>query len=419
MHSRTASAAAILLVFGLFALPDADGREWTRFRGPNGQGQSDAVTIPTEWTAQDVNWQIDLPGIGHSSPVIWDQKLFVASAKPDTGARVLFCIRTTDGHKLWEKELAGSTHGLHPQNTYASSTPSCDGEHVYFAWATPEQYNLAAFDHAGNQIWQRNLGACTSKHGFGTSPIVYDDMVIITNDQDGESWVAAVDRKSGETCWKIPREQQRPQNASYSTPLILTREGREPELILHSWAHGISSHDPRTGSVNWEATVFDRRPVSSPVLVAGLIVGSCGDGAGTNSVVAIRPGDSNGKKAEIAYKIPRAGAPYVPTLVAADDLLFLWKDDGVLTCLDAASGKQHYRQRVGGQYHSSPIRVGDRIFCLSADSEMVVIAASKEYQILARNKVADDLSRATPAVADGRMYVRTQSKLFSIGGKKG
>jgi outer membrane protein assembly factor BamB len=419
MHLRTALAAAILLAIGVFAVQDADGREWTRFRGPNGQGQSDATTIPTEWTKQDVNWEIGLSGLGHSSPVIWDEKLFVASAKPESGTRLLFCVRTTDGRILWQKELAGSTHGLHPQNTYASSTPACDGEHVYFAWATPDQYNLAAFDHSGNLVWERNLGACANKHGFGTSPIVYEDMVIITNDQDGESWVAALDRKNGETRWKIPREQQRPQNASYSTPLIYTRDGRETELILHSWAHGISSHDPRTGSLNWEATVFDRRPVSSPVLVAGLIVGSCGDGAGTNSVVAIRPGDANGKQAEIAYKIPRAGAPYVPTLLAADDLLFLWKDDGVLTCLDAASGKQHYRERVGGQYHSSPIRVGERIFCLSADSEMVVIAASKEYQILARNKVADDVSRATPAVADGRMYVRTQSKLFSIGGKRG
>ncbi len=305
MPSRAALGTALLLVVGFLASDFAIGHEWTRFRGPNGQGQSDAATIPSEWSKQDVNWDINLPGLGHSSPVVWGDKVFVASAQPESGERLLFCVRTTDGDVLWQKKLSGSTHGLHAQNTYASSTPACDAEHVYFAWAMPDQYNLAAYDHKGNEVWRRNLGTYTGKHGFGTSPIVHEDMVIITNDQDGDSWVAAVDRKSGEIRWKVPREQETPQNASYSTPLIYTAGGREPELILHSWAHGISSHDPKTGRVNWEATVFDRRPVSSPVLVAGLIVGSCGDGAGTNSVVALRPGDANGKKPEVAYKIPR------------------------------------------------------------------------------------------------------------------
>ncbi len=331
MPSRTALGTALLLVFAFLAVHRATGHEWTRFRGPNGQGQSDAATIPSEWTKQDVNWDIELPGLGHSSPVIWGDKVFVASTNRKAAPVCCFVFApptaTCFGTRNYPEARTACTHKTPMPQARPPATPSmCTSPG---RCRTTTTWRLSTMQ--GNEVWRRNLGTYTGKHGFGTSPIIHEDMVIITNDQDGESWVAAVDRKSGETRWKIPREQETPQNASYSTPLIYTAGGREPELILHSWAHGISSHDPKTGRVNWEATVFDRRPVSSPVLVAGLIVGSCGDGAGTNSVVALRPGDGNGKKPEVAYKIPRAGAPYVPTLIAADDLLYLWKDDGVLT----------------------------------------------------------------------------------------
>jgi outer membrane protein assembly factor BamB len=394
-------------------------QEWTRFRGPNGSGQSDATTIPTKWTDSDYNWKIDLPGIGHSSPVIWGDKLFVTSADPKQGTRMLFAVRTSDGKVLWEKEYTASTNPLHAQNSYASSSPACDADHVYVAWASPQGFYMVALDHAGNEVWRENLGEHKSRHGFGTSPIVYEDLVIMTNDHEGaQSYVMALDRGTGKTRWKVPRKSMSPQNASYSAPMIYTPPGGQDELIINSWAHGISSHNPKTGEVNWEAPVFELRTVGSPVLAGGLIWGCCGEGAGNNSVVAIDPPDKSGDKPSVAFERRRKSMwPYVPTIIAAGNLVFLWGDGGIVTCVDARTRQQLWQERIGGTYSASPIRIGDRIFGISTTGEVVVLAASPEFQELARIQLGDD-TRATPAVAGGMLFLRTQSKLMSIGGKK-
>jgi outer membrane protein assembly factor BamB len=396
----------------------AEGQEWTRFRGPNGAGQSDAATIPTQWTDKDYNWKINLPGIGHSSPVVWSNTLFVTSGDPSNGTRTLFAVNTNGGEVMWKKDYPATTDKIHPQNSFSSSTPACDADHVYFAWATPEEYSLIALDHNGDEAWRATLGKFVSRHGFGTSPMVYEDLVIITNDQEGESSLIAVDRNSGKPRWTLPRKTLSPQSASYSTPMIYTPPGGEDELIVNSWAHGITSHNPRTGQLNWEAPVFDLRPVGSPVLAGGLIWGSCGDGAGNNSVFAVSPANK-GRPPEVRHRFTRSSnLPYVPTMVAAGNLLFLWGDRGIVACLDAPSGKVHYeKKRIGGTFSSSPLRIGDRIFGISTEGEVVVLAASPEFKVLARNHLGD-ATRATPAIADGKLYLRTQTKLMSLGGKK-
>jgi outer membrane protein assembly factor BamB len=414
---RTEVGGLVLLL--ALITQSAVGQEWTRFRGPNGAGQSDVTTIPTQWTVKDYNWQIGLPGIGHGSPVVWGDLAFVSSADPETGMRMLFAVRTNDGEVVWKKEYAGTVHEIHVQNSFSSSTPACDADHVYFAWGTPEDFALLALDHRGNEVWRRNLGKFISKHGFGTSPIVYEDMVIITNDQEGESSLVAVDRNSGKTRWQLPRKTLPQQSASYSTPMIFTPPGGKDQLIVNSWAHGITSHDPHTGQLNWEAPVFPQRPVCSPVLAAGLIFGTCGNGAGRNSVFALEPTAEPGGKPQVKYSFAASSNnPYVPTLVAADDLVFLWGDRGVVACLDATTGKPLYeKERVGGTYFSSPIRIGNRIFNISTEGQVVVLAASPEFKVLARNELGEG-TRATPAVANGKLLIRTQTKLVSIGGKK-
>jgi outer membrane protein assembly factor BamB len=406
------SAATIVL-----AVPHRlSAQEWTRFRGPNGAGQGVAESIPTTWSDQDYNWKIDLPGIGHSSPVIWGDKLFVGSADPKRGTRMLFAVRTSDGDVLWRKDYPASLSKIHAQNSYSSGTPACDADHVYFAWATPEEFRLIALDHQGKEAWNIDLGKFIARHGFGASPIVYEDLVIITNDQEGESSLIAVDRNRGEIRWQVPRKTLSPQSACYSTPLIYTPAGGEDELIVNSWAHGITSYNPKTGELNWEAPVFKLRTVGSPILAAGLIWGSCGEGAGNNSVVAIEPGNKNGKQPDVKFSEgPKSLWPYVPTMIAANNLVFMWGDTGIVTCVDARTRKQVWQKRIGGSYSASPIRIDDRIFGLSSTGEMVVIAASPEFQELARNQLGDD-TRATPAVANGAMFLRTQSKLMSLGG---
>jgi outer membrane protein assembly factor BamB len=421
-----AIAAPVIVVAAIVAVTmistaTARAQEWTRFRGPNGQGQSEAAaTIPVTWTESDYNWKQELPGVGHSSPVIWGDRIFITSGDPDTAARHVVCLSTADGKILWQRDFPGSKYHLHRQNNFAVSTPALDANRVYLAWASADSFILQALTHDGQDIWQVDLGPFKSQHGFGTSPIVVGDEVIITNDQEGETrFLIAVDAATGQERWKISRKYaDNRQNASYATPCILdTPTG--PELIVCSWAYGITSHDLKTGAVNWEAPVFKLRPVGSPVIVDGLILANSGEGSegkGNNLVVAIKPGSKDGATPELVYTIPKSSSPYVTTICTAGDLAFLWGDGGIVTCIDAPTGKIHWRERIGGIFYGSPIRVGDRIYCISLDGDVVVLAASPEYKLLARNPLGE-ASQTTPAIADGKMYLRTLSHLISIGGK--
>jgi outer membrane protein assembly factor BamB len=393
-------------------------QEWTRFRGPNGTGVSDATTIPAEWTDREVNWKVTLPGIGHSSPVLWGDKMFLTSAFEDTATRLVVCLRAGDGKILWQHKYASSLHTKHKFNSFASSTPCLDDERVYCCWSTPEEYTLLALDHEGNEIWHTNLGPYVSQHSCGVSPVVYGDLVILGNDQgdenhQGVSSLLAVDRRTGDVRWKLDR---RTATVAYSTPCVYQPQGGAPELIFNSESHGITSVDPASGRVNWEIDVFSKRSVSSPVIAAGLIFGSCGSGGGGNYVVAVRPPAGKGSAPEIAYKV-ETSAPYVPTPVALGDLVFLWSDNGIVTCLRAATGDTVWQKRVGGNYHGSPVCVGGKLYCIREDGEVTVVAAADEFKLLGRNPLGEE-SRSTPAVADGRMYLRSYSHLVSVGGKR-
>lgn len=394
--------------------PTARAQEWTRFRGPNGSGQSDATAIPTEWSENDYLWKAPLAGVGNSSPVLWGQRIFLTSADPQDGTRFVICLSAEDGKPIWKQDFPARSHPIHLQNSLASSTPVVDQDHVYCAWATPEEFTLVAMNHDGTTAWRANLGPFVSKHGFGTSPILYNDQLIITNDQDADSFLIAVDRASGLTRWKVPRKVHEEQNASYAAPCIFQPKIGPAELIVCSWAHGITSVDPATGKTNWEAAVLERRPVGSPIIVDGMILANCGEGSGNNSVVAVLPGGAPDRQAQLLYKIDKTSAPYVPSLVAKGSLVFLWGDRGVVTCIDAPTGKIHWRERVGGNYSGSPVRVGDHIFCVSAEGDVVCLAAADKYKLLGRSSLGE-ASRASPAVAGGRMFLRTESHLFAVG----
>lgn len=410
------SHVCLALVIAAYALP-ARAQDWTRFRGPNGTGVSDADTVPAEWTEQDYNWRIALPGIGHSSPVVWGDKIFLISAFDDTATRLVVCLRASDGQIEWERKYPSTPHTKHQLNSFASSTPCVDEERVYVTWTAPEEFTLLALDHDGNEIWRRNLGPYVSQHSGGASPVVYGDLLIMANEQgdetfQGKSSLIALDRHTGEPRWTVDR---RTKVVAYSTPCVYRPLGQPEQLIFTSQAHGISSIDPANGSVNWELDVFDKRSVSSPVIAGGVIFGTCGSGGGGGYVAAVRPPAGKRDAPELAYKV-KESAPYCPTLVAYDDLLFLWSDDGIVSCLEVASGKRVGRLRVSGNYYGSPVCVGGRLYCISEDGEAVVVSASKNLKLLARNPLGEE-SRSTPAVADGRMYLRTFSHLISVGGR--
>ncbi len=395
--------------------------DWTRFRGPNGSGESEATTIPVEFSEKDFNWKTALPGIGHSSPVVWKNRVFLLSAKPDDATRYVLCIDADSGEIIWRRDFPSKPHHLHARSSYASSTPAVDAERVYVAWSTPDETTFKAFDHDGKELWSQNLGRWVSQHGFGTSPIVYEDLVILNNAQDdgkvdpgqspGESSMMAFDRRTGELRWKTPRKSG---SVSYSVPCIYRGSDGKDQLICTNTTDGFYSLDPHTGKENWKiGDAFSMRTVSSPVFVDGVIFGSTGQGGfATNYVVAVRAEP----KPEVVYEVRRS-APYVPCIVGRGNLAFLWFDAGIVSCIEAATGEVHWQQRLGGTFSGSPVRVGDKIYGVNDDGEVIVLAADKNFKVLARNSLGE-LSRATPAVSGGRMYFRTASHLISIGGKQ-
>jgi len=401
-----------LLLLGFVS--SAAAQEWTRFRGPDGCGISEAATIPVTWTSENYNWRVSLPGIGHSSPVIWGERIFVTSAIEKDATLILQCLNTADGSPIWRRGFQSTPHAKNDFNSYAAASPALDESRVYITWATPEKYTVLALEQSdGREVWRRDLGPFIAQHGYGASPIVFEDLLIVTNDQDETSFATALDCATGQTRWKVDR---RIVKAAYSTPMIFRPEGRPPELILTGWAHGVASLDPRTGKTNWELDVLNHRVVCSPMTAAGLIFTSCGSGGGGKQMVAVRPADpTQGVEAGVAYEITNS-LPYVPTSVARGNLLFLWSDSGVVACLDAPTGEVHWRERVGGNYFGSPVRVGDRIYCMSRHGKMVVVAADDEFKLLGRIDLQEP-TQATAAISGGVMYLRTRSHLMAIGGQ--
>jgi outer membrane protein assembly factor BamB len=413
MRTTPCLLALVLLVTSISATV---AQEWTRFRGPNGSGISNTRTIPTSWTDSDFNWKTALPGEGHSSPVLWGEQIFLTTADEKTRQFSVLSFDAKDGRKLWQKDFPITPFRKHNFNSFASSTPTVDAERVYVCWTEPKRYSLVALDHHGKEVWNKDLGPFTSQHGGGTSPILYDGKVILGNDQDGESFLIAVDARTGETRWKTPRTP-RASSAAYSTPCVYQSKNDKPVLIFTSEVHGISGIAPETGKVVWEySEAFDNRTVSSPLIAGDFIVGASGSGFGGNYVIAVRPGDpAQDKKPEVAYKIAKS-APYVPTSVCVGDLLFLWGDGGIVSCANAKTGEIKWQERVGGNFFASPVWVDGRLFGISTSGEVVVISASDKFEVLARNAL-NELSRSTPAIANGRMYLRTVGHLLSVGGK--
>jgi outer membrane protein assembly factor BamB len=415
------------LLYSLICLTSyGTAEEWTRFRGPNGTGVASAPAIPVEFTEADYKFKVELPGgSGCSSPVIWGNSVFLMSANSANATRYVVCVDATTGKTRWQKEFESEAHHLHTRSSYASCTPAVDEERVYVAWSTPKQTLLKAFTHDGSEAWSVDLGTWQSQHGFGTSPIVYKDLVILHNSQQadklkegevpGDSFMMAFDRKSGIEKWRTKLVST---NVCYSVPFIYSpADGGDDELICCSTGNGIFSLNPSSGKENWAVNdgLFSMRTVASPIEAGGLIFGSTGSGSySTNYIVAIKPG----KEAKLEYKISngsRFKAPYVPCLVSDGDLVFCMYDKGFASCIDAKTGQLHWIERTGAALSGSPIRIDDRIYCVDEDGAVWVFAASTEYKVLGKSQLGE-VCMSTPAVANGRLYLRTNSHLICVGG---
>ncbi len=410
----------IVLMMLFLGSVTAQADNWPRFRGPNGQGLSAGKAVPVKWSEQDIRWKISLPGGGHSSPVVWSDKVFVTSADEKTFSGTLLCVDVSNGRELWRKRHSLSKIPLNSLNSYASITPAVDGERVYVVWPGVEETTLAALTHEGDEIWAAKLQASRTRHGMGSSPILCGDAVILAHEQDQISggmlsvWLA-VDCRTGQILWR--HELPETVNASYSTPCVYRGKDGRTQLVFTSNLHGVAGVDPGTGEILWKVPgILPARTVSSPVLADGMIVANCGEGGRGVRMAAVKPPSDGSSVGTEAYAIEGAAGSYVPTPIVFGDLLFLFLDQGKVSCLRVGTGEVLWSEKPAGRCVGSPVCVDGKLYCMTADGDVVVLTAGAKYELLAVNPLGEK-TQATPAVADGRMFLRTLSQLTCIGEK--
>ncbi|HRQ88104.1 MAG TPA: PQQ-binding-like beta-propeller repeat protein [Bacteroidia bacterium] len=409
--------AIALLVLAAFVPSEA--QEWTRFRGPDGTGLGRMTGLKSQLSEADYAWSVKLDGIGHSSPVLWGEKLFLTLAAADGTQRRVECYDAASGAKLWTWEAPLETLHLHKFNTFASASPTVDADQVYVAWASGTRTEAVALDHAGKVVWQRDWPEFTSDHGFGASPILVEGTLVLHTDsvEKKKSLVIGLDPATGKSLWEVERVTEGAEEkhlTAYNTPVAMTIEGRTMVVVLQT-NDGWKGLDPKTGEVLWGFDgEYTQRSVGSIASGGGPVFASFGSGSQGSQATALRP-KAHGDP-EVAYSLGKAdGLGYVPTPLFYEGRLYLMVDSGILTCLDAATGKRIYRERVGGNFFASPIVADGKILALSREGELVALKPGDTFEILGRSKFGDGAS-ATPAVANNRLYLRTDTDLICVPG---
>jgi outer membrane protein assembly factor BamB len=392
------------------------GDSWPRFRGPNGTGIATNQNIPVKWTKENILWKAALPGDGNSSPVIWEDKLFVQTASKDGMQRLLLCLNAKTGDQIWSKSASGGKAKIHVKNTFASSTPAVDGEHVFVTFWDGQNVHLTAFDLAGQKLWSRDLGSFTSQHGAGASPVVYKNKVILLNDQDGKASLMAFDTKTGDTLWDLPRPFYR---ACYGSPFLWERPDGTKELIVVSTLE-VTGYNPDSGKENWHwawkhTTKMPLRVTGSPGFMNNMIFCCAGDGGGDRGMVALDvAGNGKGTMAKQVWA-NKKDFPYVPSILCYKDYLFFVNDLGMAGCFEAKSGKKLWFQRISeAGFTSSPVLIDGNMYAADETGDVYVLAATPKFDVLSVNPLGERV-RATPAVANQRLYIRAKDHLFCIG----
>jgi outer membrane protein assembly factor BamB len=346
--------------------------------------------------------------------------VFITAADEKAPAGVLLCVSASDGRELWRKSYSLGKVPMNALNHYASATPALDDRRVYVLWPGVEETTIAALTHGGQEVWAVKLPGVRARHGMGSSPILCGQTVIVSREQDKGSgdipsaWLA-LDRETGQVRWRYEHPENA--NSSYSTPCMYQDVQGRSQLIFTSNSHGVAGVDAGTGELLWKTpNVLPARVVSSPVIAGELIVATCGEGARGIRLSAVKPPDGSAVAMEV-YAIDRGIASYVPTAVVHEGLLFLFHDQGTVSCLRMGTGEVVWSEKPAGRYYGSPVCVDGKLYCMTVDGDVVVLRAGPKYELLAVNPLGEK-SHATPAVAGGRMYLRTFSHLICLGGQK-
>jgi outer membrane protein assembly factor BamB len=411
---RTLLLLPFLVVFLPWGLARGD---WPEFRGPTGQGLADEARLPVEWnTTKNVVWKQAVPGSGWSSPVVVNQRVYLTSAVPDQGKGNLsletLCFDARTGKRIWATEVFGQgpkAPRIHAKNSHASPTPIVSDGRVYVHFG---HQGTACLDLAGKVLWKKKI-TFSPVHGNGGSPVLVEDKLIFGCDGVDERFLVALDRSTGEVRWKKPRSGNPYKQFSFSTPLLITVDGRK-QLISPS-SDQVAAYDPEDGSEIWRVRYRGYSVIPRPVYGQGLVILSTG--FDSPSVLAIRP-DGKGDVTDSYVKWTlKKGAPNTPSPLLVGEELYLVSDNGVASCLDARTGTLHWQKRLGGGFSASPVFASGRIYLQSEEGVGFVLQAGKEFKQLGRNDLGER-SLASPAVADGALFVRTAGHLYRIGDDK-
>jgi outer membrane protein assembly factor BamB len=421
------------------AMPAESDRFWPEWRGPLMTGVAPHGNPPLEWReTKNVRWKVEIPGKGSATPVVWGDAIFIQTAvpkeakaaaapEPEAGGQrrgprgiqpdaelefTLMALRRSDGKLLWKKVLRTEMphEGTHPTGTWASASPVTDGEHVYAYFGS---WGIYAVDMKGNVKWEKDLGDMRVKNGFGegASPTLYKDKIIINWDHEGESFVVALDKRTGKEVWRSKREEA----TSWTTPLVVEHGGRAQ--VITSATSRIRSYDVADGKLLWESEGMTQNAIPTPVAEGGMLYLTSGFRG--NSLMAIKLEAAKGNLSEtqaVTWRFDR-DTPYVPSpLLYNGRLYFLKSNNGLISCFDAKSGQKHYGperlERVPNVY-ASPVGAAGRVYVFGREGGAAVLADGPELKVLAENKL-DDGFDASPAIVGNEMYVRGKKYLYRI-----
>ena len=431
-----------------FTFTTALAQNWPQFRGPGATGVAEGSPQAAKWDAStqtNVRWKTAIPGLSHSSPVVWENKVFVMTAvssgtdekkfglygdvKPvkedPKHTYKVYAVDKRDGKILWERIAFEGIPKIkrHPKSSHAASTPVTDGKYVIALFGSE---GLFAYDLNGKQLWKQDVGVLDAgwfydvdyQWEYASSPIIYKNMVIIQADIQKDSFIAAYDIKNGKLLWKTPREGELP---GWGSPTVY--EGKTRAELVTAGAKAVRGYDPLTGKELWKLGPMAEIATPTPFAAHDLIYVTSGYRP-IQPIYAIKPGASGDLTLKekqtssefIAWSKDRGG-PYMPTPIVYGDLLYTCSNQGVLTAYNAMSGERIYQERLGGTggaFTASPVAGDGKIYLSSEDGDVFVVKAGPKYELLSKNPVGE-VMMATPAISDGLLIVRTVSHLFAFG----
>jgi outer membrane protein assembly factor BamB len=422
---------------------------WPGFRGAHASGVADGQNLPASWdvrTGENIRWTVAVPGLAHSSPVVFDDRLYLTTAvssqpgatfKPGLYGEgtasedrsvhrwVVIALDRRTGKTIWERTAYEGVprEKRHIKATYANATPVTDGRYVVAFFGSQGLY---VFDRDGRQIWKKDLGVLNAgaydlpeyEWGNASSPIIYRNLVIVQCDTQNESFVTAFDLKTGSAAWKTARQEL----PSWGTPTVVEPAGGSPELVTNA-SNYVRGYDPATGEERWRLARSSKITAPTPIFSNGMIVVASGR-APERPIFAIRPGargditlkDGEASNASVAWHKTGRGS-YMPTPIAYRDHLYVLGNQGLLDAYVVTTGEEVYRQRIphgGSGFSASPVAADGKLYLSSEDGDIFVVTAGRDFAVTGRYSMGEPLM-ATPAIADGTLYVRGERRLFAIG----